>query len=202
MLSTANNFMFIHIPKTGGNAIQRALLPFSDDNMAPVTPFQDGIERFEIRSPELEIHKHSSLNDYRAQLDPETFARLTKITCIRNPWDRCVSYFFSPHRGNVTWSPEAFETFIESTIKPHRTYLELDEQSDDPFKNIDVVLRFERLDEDFADLCDLLGVGMHSLPRINSSKRGDYRSYYTTDHSIELVAKKFAAEIALFGYSF
>ena len=128
MLSISNNFLFIHVPKTGGNAIQRILLPFSDDEMALVNPVHDGIERFEIRSPQLKVHKHSSLEDYRNQLDPETFSRLTTITCIWNPWDRCVSYYFSPHRGAVTWSPSDFETFIETTVKPHRDFLKLEGQ--------------------------------------------------------------------------
>lgn len=202
LLSAAHNFLFIHVPKTGGNSVQRVLLPFSDDRMALVTPLQDGIERFEIRSPKLDIHKHSGLEDYRRQLDAETFSRLTKITCIRNPWDRCVSYFFSPHRGEVTWSADAFENFIETEVKPHRDYLTLEGQVGDAFDNVDIVLRFENLEKDFAGLCDQLGIGRLELPHVNASRRGDYRTCYTTDRVIDLVAEKFAAEIALFDYQF
>ncbi len=202
MISTTNGFLFIHVPKTGGNAIQRVLLPVSDDHIALLNPMHDGVERFEIRSPRLSIHKHSSLEDYRKQLEPATFSRLTKITCVRNPWDRCVSFFFSPHRGPVTWSPSAFEQFIETTVKPHRDFLVPSEQGGDPFDNVDIVLRFENLDEDFARLCDRLEIGRHALPRVNASQRTHYRYYYTTDQAIELVAEKFADEIARFGYSF
>jgi len=202
MLSTPHAFLFIHVPKTGGNALQTALLPFSDDRIAVVAPHHDGIDRFEIRSPNLNIRKHSRLEDYRRQLDPAFFAGLTKVTCVRNPWDRCASYFFSPHRGPVTWSESGFEAFIRNTIEPHGHFLALDGQTSDPFDNIDVALRFERLDADFAALCRRLGIACGGLSRVNASRRGDYRSYFTTQRLIDLVAERFAPEIARFGYAF
>lgn len=202
MLSTTYNFLFIHVPKTGGNSIQKALLPFSDDHMALIAPHHDGIDRFEIRSPLLGVHKHSGLQDYRRQLDPDVFARLTRVTCVRNPWERCASFFFSPHRGPVVWSPDAFEDFIRTTVHPHAHYLALDGQAGDPFDHVDVVLRFERLALDFAGLCDRLGIGPAMLPRVNVSRRGDYRSYFTTQSLIDSVADKFAPEIVRFNYTF
>ncbi|MCD2181558.1 sulfotransferase family 2 domain-containing protein [Rhizobium sp. GN54] len=202
MLSIINNFLFIHIPKTGGNSLQSVLLPFSDDHMTLPSPRHDGINRFEVRSSTLDIHKHSTLEDYRRQIDAETFARLRKVACIRNPWDRCASFFFSPHRGSVQWSPEDFENFIETSVKPHRDYLDIQGGNCDPFHNVDIVLRFEHLDEDFAKLCDTLEIPQRNLPRVNSSKREHYRSYYTRRQSIDLVARKFSDEIARFGYIF
>lgn len=202
MLSKTHAFLFIHVPKTGGNALQTALLPFSDDQMALLAPHHDGVDRFEIRSPSLDIHKHSTLDDYRRQLDPDLFQRLTKITCVRNPWDRCVSFFFSPHRGQVTWSATAFEDFIRGTVQPHAHYLALDGQTSNPFDHMDVVLRFENLDADFADLCLQLGVAAKGLQRVNVSRREDYRSYFTSQSLIDLVNEKFEPEIMRFGYDF
>lgn len=202
MLSIKNNFLFIHVPKTGGNSLQHVLLPYSEDEKVVAAPFQDGINRFGIRSPSLNIQKHSSLEDYRKQLDPAIFSRLLKITCVRNPWDRCVSFFFSPHRGQVTWSPGAFEAFIKSSVIPHHDYLALQDQQADPFDNIDVALRFESLDEDFKALCQKIGIPSVKLPKVNASTREHYRSYYKDTHTIDLVAEKFSLEITRFGYSF
>jgi hypothetical protein len=42
MISTSHQFLFVHIPKTGGNSIQTILLPFSDDQKNTSTK-QDGV---------------------------------------------------------------------------------------------------------------------------------------------------------------
>jgi hypothetical protein len=202
MLSLAHRFLFIHIPKTAGNAIQRALLPFSEDQMVLTATHQDGVERFEIRSPQLEIHKHSALAEYRAQLPREQFDGLFKFTCVRNPWERCVSFFFSPHRGPVEWSPEAFEDLVDRQVQPANHYLQITGDETDPFANVDAVIRFERLEADFAAVCQRIELGPLPLPRINASARSDYRRYYRDDGIIERVARRFAPEIERFGYKF
>jgi len=202
MLSTEYQFLFIHVPKTAGNSVHRALLPFSDDHMVSLNAKQDKIQRFEIRSPNLPIEKHSTLSDYRAQLPRKQFEALLKISCIRNPWDRCVSFFFSPHRGIVEYSPEAFEAFIDHIVAPSHQYLKLSDDDADPFNNIDFTLRFEHLEKDFALLCEHLGLPPIPLPRVNVSSREEYRYYYKAQNTRDLVAQKFALEIERFGYSF
>jgi len=202
MLSLAHNFLFIHIPKTAGNSVHRALLPFSEDEMVLRAAHHDGVERFEVRSQTIDIHKHSTLADYRAQLSAERFDGLFKFHGIRNPWDRCVSFFFSPHRGPVDWSPDAFETFIDTTVVPSHVFLQKGANDPDPFGNADAVLRYEHLAADFEFICTRLGLGLVPLPRVNASLRGDYRRYYRSDGIITRIAEKFAPEIKRFGYTF
>lgn len=202
MLSTKHKFLFIHIPKTGGNAIQKALLPYSDDQMAFTNDMHDGIDRFEIRSPAINIHKHSSLEDYRSQLDKPTFEELLKISCVRNPWDRCVSFFFSPHRGPVNWSEVEFTKFIKSTVKPHAHFLKTSTEATNYFKNIDFYIRFEQLAEDFSALCKKLQIDNLQLPHINKSNRESYQKYYQCQQAIDLVADIFQDEIQRFQYTF
>lgn len=50
MLSTSHNFLFIHVPKTGGNSLQNVLSEYADDKIVRLSPYQDGVERFEVRS--------------------------------------------------------------------------------------------------------------------------------------------------------
>lgn len=202
MLSLAHNFLFIHVPKTAGNSITRALLPFSEDKIVRTAPHQDGMERFEIRSPSLEMHKHLTLAEYRERLSSEQFDRLFKFCGIRNPWDRCVSYFFSPHRGDVEWSPTAFEAFIKETILPIDHYIRYSGDQIDPFENVDAVLRFEHLHRDFTLICEKIGVGEFSLPKVNVGRHRRYQEYYVNEDLIELVATKFKMEIERFGYEF
>ena len=202
MLSTKHNFLFIHIPKTGGNAIQKALLPYSDDQMVFTNDMHDGIDRFEIRSQAVNIHKHSSLEDYRSQLDKPTFEELFKISCVRNPWDRCVSFFFSPHRGPVDWSVEEFTEFIKSTVKPHAHFLKTSTEATNYFENIDFYIRFEQMAEDFRALCKKLQIDNLQLSHINKSNREGYQKYYQCQQTIDLVADIFQDEIQRFQYTF
>lgn len=204
MISIARRFLFVHIPKTAGNAIQSALLPYSEDEIECTAPHQDGIERFAIRSPSANITKHSPLAVYARELPAEVFDGLFKFTCVRNPWDRCISHFFSPHRGEVDWSPAAFQRFVEEEVRPSDFYLALaeDREAGQSFARLDAVIRFERLETDFAEVVRTLGVGVTRLPRLNASRRQDYRAYYDRDELIRLVARKFEPEIDYFGYAF
>jgi hypothetical protein len=99
MISLSHGFLFIHIPKTAGNAIQNVLKQYSEETIVTIAPYQDRVERFEVRSGEYEIRKHSGLAEYQSRLGKSVTDQLFKFTCVRNPWERAISFFFSPHRG-------------------------------------------------------------------------------------------------------
>src|SRR5262245_20224214 len=99
MISLRHRFLYVHIPKTADNAVQNVLRHYSEDKLVCLSPHQDGVERFEVRNDRYAIQKHSTLSDYERELGGGTLAGLFKFCCIRNPWERAVSYYFSPHRG-------------------------------------------------------------------------------------------------------
>jgi len=96
MISFQKRFLFVHIPKTAGNSIQSVLREYSEDQIVALRSEQDGIERFGLRNPNYKIRKHSTLAEYRMALGDEQFRSLYKFACVRNPWDRMVSYYFRP----------------------------------------------------------------------------------------------------------
>ncbi|PYK53769.1 MAG: hypothetical protein DME48_10390 [Verrucomicrobia bacterium] len=98
MISFQKRFLFIHIPKTAGNSIQSVLRDYSEDELVALRSEQDGVERFGLRNPKYKLKKHSTLADYRAALDETDFGNLYKFTCVRNPWDRLISLYFTPTR--------------------------------------------------------------------------------------------------------
>ena len=202
MISLKHNFLFVHIPKTAGNSIQNVLSAYSEDKIVCLAPHQDGIERFEVRSDRYNIHKHSTLLEYRSQLDEEVFQRLFKFTSVRNPWDRLISFYFSPHRGQVAWDRQKFIKFVKE-IPPVTDYISLEESNNPSTRrfNIDYFVRFENLNHDFKEVCKQIGVPYTPLPQRNKSKHQDYKSYYD-DELVELVMKRFCQEIGFFGYKF
>ncbi len=204
MLSTNHRFLYIHVPKTAGNAVQSVLAPKSDDRIAILAPHQDGRERFELRSDRYSTHKHSTLADYRREYGPAMIAGLFKFTCIRNPWERAVSFWFSPHRGQVEWDREGFVAFL-GTIAPLAAFLSPDAAAPLPLPscigNVDLVMRYETLEADFSEACRRVGIAPQALPVRNRSARRPYREYYDAD-LVEKVREHFHEEIAYFGYRF
>jgi hypothetical protein len=200
MISSQKRFLFVHIPKTAGNSIQSILRDYSEDEVVALRGEQDGIERFGLRNPKYKIKKHSTLVEYKAAIGEVQFGDLYKFTCVRNPWDRMVSYYFTPTQNMAAWDRKRFRKAIVKALSV-ADYLRLDKVEEDPFGNVDYVMRFENLADDFRTVCGTLGISPTTLPRYNRSSREHYSKYYDEELR-ELVHARFAAEIERFGYIF
>ena len=141
MISVSKRFLFVHIPRTGGNSIQSLLRNYSEDEIVIARERQDGIERFGIRSSHPNLRKHSTLAEYRAALGEERFGTLYKFASVRNPWDRMISYYFGTGPETPSWNRDAFEKLVRETA-PVPDYLRLEKEAD-PFVNVNRILRFE-----------------------------------------------------------
>ena len=215
MISIQKHFLFIHVPKTGGNSIQNILRDYSEDDIVTLAKHQDGVERFEVRNSKFNITKHSALSHYKSVLDSNTYRSLFKFATIRNPWDMMISFYFSPHKGATEWDRNDFLTLVNSvpTLRHYicersfieRTLAKIGLQR--PIGNkkidtdIDYLIRFERLNNDFKVVCEKLDIPHSPLPKRNSSDREHYSKYYD-DELKEIVSKKFIEEIEFGNYRF
>ena len=200
MISLQKRFLFVHIPKTAGNSIQSVLRDYSEDQLVALRKEQDGVERFGLRNSTYKIKKHSTLSEYRDALGGEQFRVLYKFTCVRNPWDRMVSYYFTPTQNPETWNRKKFCRTVSKAVSV-RDYLRVDNSEADPFANVDYIMRFENLADDFRAVCIAIGISPPNLPQYNRSNREHYSKYYD-DELRELVRARFAAEIDRFNYKF
>ena len=174
---------FIHINKTGGSSVEQALaLPFH----------------------------HQTARDRIALLGRDEWDRRFSFTFVRNPWDKVVSqYHFRKGRDRLR-GDLTFPEWVEATLVERDQDLmfrrqmfadQVDWISDrDGAVAVDAVYRYELLREDFARLCDRLGVRAELQHRKPSQHR-HYSSYYD-DHSEVLVAEAFQRDITMFGYHF
>ena len=201
MLSISHSFLFVHIPKTAGNSLQNIFAPYSDDILTTPSPWQDGVERFELKNSRYPTRKHTTLDEYYRIYPAEMFRSLVKFTVIRNTYERVISHYFSPHRGAVSWNRDKFIDFVKTIVKPVGFYISYPGQSlDEAIQNLDYILRFERLESEFQGLCLKLGICTSELPVRNKSQRGEFLSYYDSG-LIELVYDHFKDEIDLFGFT-
>jgi len=176
------------------------LRDYSEDQLVALRKEQDGIERFGLRNPKYKIKKHSTLSEYRDALGDKQFRNLYKFTCVRNPWDRMVSYYFTPTQNPETWNRQKFRGIIsEAASAPE--YFRLDDREENPFANVNYVMRFENLADDFRTVCKAIGISPPTLPQHNCSSRKHYPNYYDEELG-ELVRALFAAEIGRFNYTF
>lgn len=202
MIFDEKKVIFLHYPKTGGNSIQDALREYCTDKIITLGNHQDGFERFEVRNESYKkLVKHSSLQDYYNAIGEDIYYYKIFIT-IRNPFDRMVSFYFSPHRGDVRYERNDFAQFIKN-VKPLEKFIYLEEtvsSRNQLYGNINF-LRFEHLNKDFMKITRELGIQGINLPHRNSSKRNNYKSYYDKE-LINIILNIHKYEIALGNYSF
>lgn len=105
--------VFIHIPKTGGNTIQKHLFD-AGVSLDKMTLFghQEGQDRFEVRG-KYTRKKHMQLSEYYRH---KKIRGLEIFTCIRHPLDRLVSFYFSPHR-HIRLEEETQSWVMPSEVK-------------------------------------------------------------------------------------
>ena len=189
--------IFVHIPKNGGCSIGAALN--SKINICI---------------------DHNTRNPNYKYLKDCTFPKDRFIFCFaRNPWDRIVSsYFFLKHGGHIDFPEDksdfnfhfgSFSSFKDMLLnwsdsfykqihfKPQYQWICDDAENMIP----DYIGRFENFQEDFAIVCDKIGVPRQQLPHINKSEHKHYTEYYD-DETRQIVAEKYAKDIKYFGYKF
>jgi hypothetical protein len=201
MLSLSGQWLFVHVPKTGGNSLQSALVGLSDDKLV-ADQHRDGVERFDVTGP-VTRHKHFSMQDYFNALGSDTFAKLFKFGVVRDPWERAISWYFSPHKWASLCRPPVWssEEFRASLGQMPRAVDMLNIVSQ--FRVVDMVLRFERLLQDAQDLFDHLGIGGMALPHRNLGLRDSkwHRYYLMHPELMNFVSDLFGADAETFGYA-
>jgi hypothetical protein len=154
------------------------------------------------------------------------YGRYVSFAIVRNPWDRLVSCYVQkieqkdnssgPNRKGTTGALDRAGAF-----DPDMSFAEFaravaaipDEEAGRHFRSQYTFLcdrrgnllperlgRFEHLAEDLSRVTDGVLSG-NNLPHLKKTRRRDYRDYYD-EETRDLVARRFARDIELFGYNY
>ncbi|MCB1759277.1 MAG: sulfotransferase family 2 domain-containing protein [Gammaproteobacteria bacterium] len=216
LLSPKYNFLFVHIAKTGGTSVRAALqsLRWRD----PWYYAQFVCSRFSHASGHRigsKFPRHSRIVAAKEMLPEEFFRQLFKFAIVRNPWDLQVSSYhhIRRERPHLIEHINDFDHFIRWKLDPERPYqyhIDTSIQSQLDYLIdlhgeilVDFIGRYERLHEDFGQICAKLGIERLSLPHKREAKdrSKDYRSYYSAELA-ELIGSRFERDIAALDYRF
>lgn len=218
MISHAHRCIFLHIPKTGGTSIEKALGLFETlhrdaqdhRSIAELQPLSLadlsalGTERGAVHAAK---HIRGRLRG-DTQVSPRQFRDYLKFAFVRNPWDRAYSIYRNCvadplHRAELGIAEDCtFEAFLNLTPGSRLLRPQLHWVQDRHGQVVcDVFGRFERLAEDFAEIAEKIGLEGGELPTLLKTKARPYTEAYT-ETTRAIVAERFADEIARFDYRF
>lgn len=213
IISRGRNYIFVHIPKTGGTSMALALeaRAMKDDIMLGDTPKAvKRRKRMKDVTAAGRLWKHSTLADIEGVVTRAELAEMFCFALVRNPWDRVVSYYHwlrdqsFDHPMVRLAQQTGFAGFLETPAlqsslmnAPYGSYLQ-DGAGEDRAK---LFIRLEHFAQDAEPLFDHLGFRIE-LPVENASNRaGSYEDYYTEELA-QIVARICADDISRFEYRF
>jgi hypothetical protein len=215
LISVKYNFLFVHIAKTGGTSIRTTLNRYRWRDPYYIPQFIcSRISHWTGHRIGAKIPRHAKAIAALEMLPRELYNALFKFAFVRNPWDLQVSSFhhIRRERPHLMAGIEDFEAFLRWKLNPERPYqfhidtsieLQSDYLVDLHGKVIvDFIGKYENLEEDFARVCDKIGIQAPKLAHKRQAKdRATYQKYYTAE-TAALVAEHFKRDIEMFGYAF
>jgi hypothetical protein len=180
-------FVFIHINKTGGTSINRAV----------------GIL----------LKQHLTAAEIVAIIGRKRWDAAFRFAFVRNPWDKVASHYrYRIKTGQTGLGAEdtlSFQAWVRAAYLekdpfyydiPKMFAPQLDWISLDGEIACDFIGKFENLNADFERLMGEFGVEIE-LQHLNKTVKRDYREYYDPE-SRDIIGDVFKKDIDYFGYTF
>jgi hypothetical protein len=132
IICNSKNYIFVHIHKTGGTSVTRALAPTTcwNDIILGGTPY--GQKNAEVWGDKWDLGKHSFAEEIKRLVEPTVWSEYFTFSFVRHPVDRAVSLYtstrrvmernwhwrwtrhFIPRHGGGIWQREIADVYLES----------------------------------------------------------------------------------------
>jgi len=182
--------IYVHINKTGGTSINSVL------------------QKNKL---------HLTVKEIIDFIGKKRYTNSFKFVVVRNPYDRVVSQYLHRVKTNqcdMKDNPIEFNDWVKKVYDEPKDpfyhdkqykmfYSQLDWLKNDKDKiDIDLILRFENLNEDFNKFAQKIGLNKE-LPRLNTTKKSkpSYKDYYNVE-ARAIVSAYFKEDIEYFNYKF
>lgn len=218
MISHKLETIFIHITKTAGSSVEVALNEVEQRGDGAVDPMSGDFVNV-ITGKE----KHMTARACQAFVGDEVWSTYFKFANVRNPFDRFHSLWWNGRNVSMRHSLDlrgfvdyAFHRGIRGRAlnwrqkiwKVHQRFWPQTEwlRSANGEIEMDQIMKFETIDEDFAKLAARIGLPSTELPKIlMKNRRPSSRRPYAEDYDDEtrrLVADFYRSDFETFGYEF
>lgn len=194
IISDEYKFVFLHIPKCAGSSIATDIFNNIPDAKR--------------------LYRHSNA-EYSKKYAGNKWNKYFKFTFVRNPFDRQVSWYFHivSHikKGRTEFiEPENFEWFIKYQKEQKKNfegvYYNLFQSQFDFLGGENLIKdiyigKFENLQNDWNDICKIIGVKETQLQHKNKTDHKHYRKYYN-DELKEIMNNRFRDDLEYFNYEY
>ena len=180
IINFSKNYLFIHIPKTGGSSIKRMLEPTLTirDVLLGGTPFGEAIATHYLQK--YGIGKHATAVQLKKELGKDQYNAMYSFSIVRNPYFRTLSIFLflkqwkkGPYHNEIRLI-KTLSQFLKSSViekdpiaRPQATWITDDNQH----LLIDEIYKLEELSHNIQKLWGVLKLEREKIPivKINES---------------------------------
>jgi Sulfotransferase family len=214
MISVQKNFIFIHVPKTGGTSVRAALHEWGVHHEETRSRRLLSMLPLALPPTQASLRVHDQAWWVRRKVARDFFEEAFKFAVVRNPYDLALSYWTflranpssKRHAEATAWDAPGFIAYLERkhSLSPVSQTAWLTRRGDrrrgaGPLLT-DAVLRFESLPQDFADLARHLAIPHATLPHLNVTSHGDWRDVFG-EREARIIQRIYAADFERFGYA-
>jgi hypothetical protein len=191
-------FIFIHIPKSGGNSLHQLMKHINDHKLITFinqfTNKEDIDIKCEITKKSI---KHVNILYYRNMYGNQ-INNYFKFTIVRNPYDRALSYYFYFYNTSKIFDKEKFIKLInnkeDTSLDPAHLFI------DESFH----IVYFEDLVQNLKNLNyfnDVIDINYDKFPKLNISYNSEINYENVLDEECKnIVYNKYKKDFELFNY--